>query len=135
MIWSDGRTELVEVKYRVDLRAQWARLRPGFVAARATARENGGRFRIATERGIRGPLLDNARRLLPLRKAPLDPAISERALGAARTLCEPTFERIVDAMSCDRAMALGVVWRLIARGALKVDLAAPIHPNSPVGLA
>lgn len=135
VVWSDGRTELVEVKYRVDLRAQWARLRPGFVAARATARENGGRFRIATERGIRGPLLDNARRLLPLRKAPLDPAISERALGAAQTLCEPTFERIVDAMSCDRAMALGVVWRLIARGAFKVDLVAPIHPNSPVGLA
>ena len=122
VMWSNGRSELVEVKYRVDLRAQWAR-------------KNGGRFRIATERGIRGPLLDNARRLLPLRKAPLDPAISERALGAARTLCEPTFERIVDAMSCDRAMALGVVWRLIARGAFRVDLAAPIHPNSPVGLA
>lgn len=135
VVWSEGRTELVEVKYRVDLRAQWARLRPSFVAARARARENGGRFRIATERGIRGPLLDNARRLLPLRKAPLDPAICERALGAARTLCEPTFERIVDAMSCDRAMALGVVWRLIARGAFKVDLTAPIHPNSPVGLA
>jgi TnsA endonuclease-like protein len=134
VIWSDGRSELVEVKYRVDLRAQWARLRPGFVAARAMARKNGGRFRIATERGIRGPLLDNARRLLPLRKAPLDPATSERALGAARTLCEPTFGRIVDATSCDRAMALGVVWRLIARGALKVDLAAPIHPNSPVRL-
>jgi hypothetical protein len=67
VIWSDGGSELVEVKYRVDLRAQWARLRPGFIAARAIARENGGRFRIATERGIRGPLLDNARRLLPLR--------------------------------------------------------------------
>jgi hypothetical protein len=38
-------------------------------------------------------------------------------------------------MSCDRAMALGVVWRLIAWGALKVDLAAPINPNSPVRLA
>ena len=135
VIWSDGRSELVEVKYRVDLRAQWARLRPGFVAARAMARENGGRFRIATERDIRGQLLDNARRLQPLRKAPLDPVSTERALVAARTLCDPTFERIVDAMSCDRAMALGVVWRLIARGALKVDLAAPINSNSPVRLA
>ena len=134
VIWSDGGSELVEVKYRVDLRAQWARLRPGFIAARAMARENGGRFRIATERGIRGPLLDNARRLLPLRNAPLDLALSERALGAARSLCEPTFGRLVDAMSCDRAMALGVVWRLIARGALKVDLAAPIQLNSPVRL-
>ena len=40
------------------------------------------------------------------------------------------FGRLVDAMSCDRAMALGVVWRLIARGALKVDLAAPIQSIS-----
>ena len=135
VIWSDGGSELVEVKYRSDLRAQWVRLRPGFIAARAMARENGGRFRIATERGIRGPLLDNARRLLPLRGAPLDPAISELALGAARTLSEPTFERVVDAMSCGRSMALGVVWRLIARGTIKVDFAAPIHPNSPLRLA
>jgi hypothetical protein len=135
VIWSDGRSELVEVKYRADLRVQWARLRPGFAAARTMAKTNGGRFRIATERGIRGPLLDNARRLLPLRGAPLDPAISQLALGAARTLCEPTFERVVDAMSCGRSMALGVVWRLIARGTIKVDLAAPIHPNSPVRLA
>ena len=62
VIWSDGRSELVEVKYRVDLRAQWARLRPGFVAARAKASRERRPFRIATERGIRGPLLDNARR-------------------------------------------------------------------------
>ena len=45
--WSDGRLELVEVKYRTDLRANWARLRPGFVAARGWAREHGARFRIA----------------------------------------------------------------------------------------
>ncbi len=136
VIWSDGRrSELVEVKYRADLRAQWAQLRPGFVAARAKATATGGRFRIATERGIRGSLLDNARRLLPLRGAPLDPAASEHALRAARSLSDPTFGRIVDAMSCDRASALGAVWRLIARGALNTDLAAPIRLDSPVKAA
>ena len=132
VIWSDGRSELVEVKYRTDLRAQWAQLRPGFVAARAKATASGGRFRIATERGIRGPLLDNARRLLPLREAPLDPAASEHALRAARSLSDPTFGRIVDAMSCERASALGAVWRLIARGALSTALAVPIRLDSPV---
>lgn len=135
VIWSDGHSELVEVKYRADLRIQWAQLRPGFVAARAKAIASGGRFRIATERGIRGPLLDNARRLLPLRGVPLDPATSEHALRAARSLSDPTFGRIVDAMSCDRALALGAVWRLIARGALDTDLAAPIKLDSPVRAA
>ncbi len=130
--WSDGRSELVEVKYRSDLRAQWARLRPAFVAARTEAAASGGRLRIATECGIRGPLLDNARRLLPLRGTPLDPAACEHALRAARLLSDPTFGRIVDAMPCDRASALGAVWRLIAHGALRTDLAAPIRLDSPV---
>ena len=129
VIWGDGRSELVEVKYRVDLRANWA---TGFLAARAFVRESGGRFRIATERSIRGALLDNARRLLPLRRAALDPASTELALRAARSLAEPTFGRIVETMACERAVAFGAVWRLIAHGGLSVDLARPIRLDSPV---
>jgi hypothetical protein len=132
VIRGDGRAELVEIKYRVDLRANWAQLRPGFLAARAFIRESGGSFRIATERSIRGPRLDNARRLLPLRRAALDPASAEQALRAARSLAEPTFGRIVESMACDRATAVGAVWRLIAHGGLSVDLATPIRPDSPV---
>src|SRR5260370_36426002 len=70
--WSDGRSHLIEVKYRTDLRKNWEQLRPGFVAARAWARERHAVFRIATESGIRGTLLQNAKRLLPLRNVPLD---------------------------------------------------------------
>ena len=132
VIWNDGRFELVEVKYRVDLRDNWARLRPGFVAAWTSARESGGKFRIATERGIRGPWLDNARRLLPLRRVPLDPTSTEQALRATRSLIEPTFGGIVETMACDRATALGAVWRLIAHGRLSVDLTTPIQLGSPV---
>jgi TnsA endonuclease N terminal len=130
--WSSGRTELVEVKYRADLRANWARLRPGFAAARAWALENKARFRIATERGIRGPLLDNAKRLLPLRRAPLDAVAAECAMIAARSLEEPTFGRIVDAMPGDRPVAIAAVWRLIACGALTVDLAKPVQLDTRV---
>jgi hypothetical protein len=133
--WSCGRSELVEVKYRADLRAQWTRLRPCFAAARETAKKQGDSFRIATERAIRMPILDNAKRLLPLRDAPIDRAISEQALQIARSLPNPTFGQIVDGMSCDRATALGAVWRLIARGGLSVDLARAIHLNSPVRAA
>ena len=58
--WSRRPAELIEVKYRTDLRANWKRLRPGFIAARAWAKARGATFRIATERGIRGGILENA---------------------------------------------------------------------------
>jgi TnsA endonuclease N terminal len=130
--WSDGRFELVEVKYRVDLRANWSWLWPGFSIAQDVARENGGRFGIATEHSIRVPRLENAKRLIPLRRAALDPVVADRALRAARSLVAPTFGRIVEAMDCDRAVALGVVWRLIAQGGLNVDLNAPIRLDAPL---
>ena len=130
--WSDGRSELVEVKYRTDLRALWKQLRPGFAAARAWADGHGASFRIATERSIRVPRLENAKRLIPLRRSGLDPATAERALRAARSLSAPNFGRIVEGMGCDRAVALGVVWRLIAQGRLSVDLNAPIRLDTPV---
>lgn len=130
--WSDGRSELVEIKYRADLRVQWQRLRPAFAAARRVAVQDGSRFRIVTESGIRGPLLDHARRLLPLRGAPLDSATAERAMAAARSLAEPTFGAIVNAASPERAQALGAVWRLLARGMLVADLTRPIDFNTSV---
>lgn len=119
--WSDGRYELVEVKYRADLHANWASLRPGFAAARDTASKANGRFRIATERAIRGPRLDNARRLLPLRRAPLDAALAETAKSIVSRMGAPTLRETVTAMPCDRVMALGAVWRLMARGDLAFD--------------
>ncbi|MBW0961534.1 Tn7 transposase TnsA N-terminal domain-containing protein, partial [Escherichia coli] len=69
VLWSDGRRELVEIKYRTDLRTQWSNLRPAFAAARDWAHANGATFRIATERGIRGMELENALRLIPPRPA------------------------------------------------------------------
>lgn len=132
--WGDGRAELVEVKYRTDLRAAWPRLKPAFIAARSWAREHGAGFRIATERAIRGPRLDNARRLLPLRAASIDAALAERALTVVQSLPTPTFGRVVDTLGGDRAVALGTLWRLIARGELVVDLEAPIGLNTWIAL-
>jgi hypothetical protein len=133
--WSDGLFELVEVKYRADLRENWSSLRPGFAAARDVARETGGRFRIATERAIRGVRLENARRLLPLRRTVIDPDAAVRAVQAAKSAAIPTFGSIVAAISSDRVFALGVVWRLIAQGVLKVDVDTPIGLDTPVRLS
>lgn len=131
VIWNDGRTDIVEIKYRADLRAGWSRLRPGFAAARDWAHSNGARFRIATERGIRGPLLEVAKRLLPLRGAPVDPVLAGQAITYARA--RPTnVGRVVDVLPASREASLAVVWRLIARGALVVDLTKPITAETQV---
>jgi hypothetical protein len=123
---------LVEIKYRADLRTNWKRLRPSFVAARGWAREHGAKFRIATERAIRSPLLDNAKRLLPLRTTPFDATVLNKVVSVARALPAPTPGQIVAAMPGDRAVAIAAVWRAIARGLLLVDLAAPVHRDTPV---
>ncbi|CAI9121783.1 Tn7 transposase TnsA N-terminal domain-containing protein [Brytella acorum] len=121
VIWSDGRYELVEVKYRADLRAKWSALRPGFATARSSMRAMNGSFRIVTETAIRVPRLDNARRLLPLRKAPLDADLAMAARAIVSRMGTPTLGETVMAMSCDRVMALGTIWRLMARGDLAFD--------------
>ena len=128
--WSSGRVDLVEIKYRRDLRAGWPSLRPGFIAARQWADEQGARFRIATERGIRGPRLEAAKQLLPLRSAPMDVELAEQAMTHAKLLGDPTFEGLVAVLPCGRAAALAVVWRLVARGMLSADLAQPIGQNT-----
>ena len=130
--YADQPRELVEVKYQADLREGWRRLAPAFTAARAWAQERGATFRIATEIDIRGPRLMNARRLLPLRHAPVDAQLAQLALTAARSLDAPTFGQVVAALPGDRPGALATVWRLIARGALHVDLSAGITLDTPV---
>lgn len=125
--WSARAAEVVEVKYRADLRANWDQLRAGFISARAWARERDATFRIATERSIRGAVLENAKRLLPLRSAPLDAQLAEQVLVLARSIEAPTFGSVLAVLSQNRPGALASVWRLIARGALRVDLSAPIN--------
>lgn len=129
--WSDGRADIVEIKYRTDLRAGWGRFRPAFAAARSWASDNGARFRIATELGIRGPRLETAKRLLPLRSAPIDEMLAKQAVEYA-CVHATSFGRLVDMLPVSREAGLAVVWRLIARGTLVVDLAMPITTDTRV---
>jgi TnsA endonuclease N terminal len=129
-----GHAELIEVKYRADLRGDWPRLKPGFIAARHWACEQGAVFRIATERSIRGPVLDNAKRLLPLRRAPIDAGVIELVLNAARSTGTATFGGLLAVLPLSRQAGLATLWRLIARGTLRVDLAAPITFDTRVSI-
>ena len=134
--WSDGRRELVEIKYRADLRTQWSNLRPAFEAARDWAHASGATFRIATERGIRGAELENALRLIPLRSAPLDVAACNAVMSALKSLRAPTMGQLVSAVRLERSVALATVWRMLAQGRLLVDnLAVAVLAGTPVRAA
>jgi hypothetical protein len=125
---------LVEVKYQADLLASSSRLQPAFAAARAWASVHAATFHTVTEQEIRGPVLENAKRLLPLRRAPLDPQTAAQAVAIVGQLAAPIFSSALAAMSCDRSVAMATLWRLIARGTLRVDLAAPITLDTPISL-
>ena len=109
--WSSGSRELIEVKYRSDLREQWHRLRSAFSAARAWYSANESQFRIATGRSIRGVRLTNIKRLLPLRTAYLDAATAAEIVGLLTTSSSATLASVIAALPGDRANTLGAIWR------------------------
>jgi hypothetical protein len=121
--------ELVEVKYESDLKAQWKRLDPAFHAAYQWAAAHNATFRVMTERDSRGGLLNNAKRLLPLRTLPLDAKTAMLALTHAHTLSPATFRTLLAALP-NRSLALATLWRLIAREQLHTDLSALITMDS-----
>lgn len=132
--WSDGRREIVEIKYLSDLRANQERFKERFTAMEDWARARGATFRVATEREIRGCALENAKRLLPLRTAAFDPDIAQSLLSAVRRLVAPTFAEVMTAVPADRSSVLATLWCLLARGTLCVDVFLPITPSSIIGL-
>jgi hypothetical protein len=128
--WSDGKREIVEIKYLSDLRANRERFKERFAAMEDWARARGATFRVATEREIRGCALENAKRLLPLRTVAFDPDIAQSVVSAVRRLVIPTFADVMTAVPADRPSVLATLWCLLARGALYVDLSLPITPGS-----
>ncbi|MGH8654315.1 MAG: Tn7 transposase TnsA N-terminal domain-containing protein [Gammaproteobacteria bacterium] len=122
---------LIEVTYEADLHAHSSQLRPAFEAAHRWAQENGATFRVMTECDICGPYLNKAKRLLPLRRAPLDTKMALLAMTAVHALRAPTFGTLLAALP-DPPRGLSTLWRLITRGALRVDLSAPIDSDTPI---
>ena len=125
---------LIEVKYRADLRQNWIRYQPAFAAARSWAREQSAVFRVVTERHIRDTVLENAKRLLPLRHAPYDTEVGSILLATIGAQNQPTFRSVLAELPPGGRVGLSVLWRLIARGFVYVDLRAPITQETPLSL-
>lgn len=115
--------ELIEVKYESDLKAHQVSLAPAFRAAGRWAQENSAHFRIVTQRDIRGNMLNNAKRLLPLRAQPLDARMAMLVLTRAHAINGCKFRGLLAGLP-DRNLALATIWRLIARRALLAGLQA-----------
>lgn len=130
--WSDLSKEVVEIKYRSDLLANREQLEPAFAAMRAWVVAHDATFSVVTEDHIRGPALENAKRLLPLRSTPLDTAVARVTLNAVSALEAPTIGAVISAIPMQRPAALAILWQLIARGLLRVDVSAPITPDTPI---
>ena len=71
-------------------------------------------------------MLDNAKRLLPLRDVPLDLAVAEFVLAKTRASRDATFGEVLAALPVSREVGLATLWRMIARRTLRVDFATPI---------
>lgn len=128
---------LYEVKYRADLRVEWARLKPAFLAARRHAREQGMRFSVVTEAQIRGPRLDNARFLAGHIDRRRDEAVEERLLRLLAASGETTPQSLLASAFPDqggRGAAIGQLWRLVATRHIQADLSWPLTMATPIRL-
>jgi hypothetical protein len=125
--------EIVEVKYRTDLWTNWADYKPAFIAARAWVGRQGMRFRIATERQIRGPVLKNAKRLLPRMHDPVLPDVEHRIVATVGRSQPISLSNLIEAIvdpNLPREVILSSVWPLLARRSLVTALDVEICGNS-----
>jgi hypothetical protein len=126
---------LCEVKYRTDLRDNWADYRLKFKAARRYARRRGWRLRLITEREIRTPRLGNARFLRHYRDQVADIQDQALVLSTLQQRQKMTPEALISACSHDpvrQASLIPVLWHLIAIRQIAVDLGVPVTMHSPV---
>jgi hypothetical protein len=126
-------TEIVEVKYRKDLWAKWSAYKPIYLVARDWASRQGMRFRIATDRRIRVPMLVNAKRLLPRLHDPVAAETERRILGAIARLQPISLSNLVEELIDPELRAeviLSAVWPLLARRTIIADLDVEISGTS-----
>ncbi|MBX7222823.1 MAG: TnsA endonuclease N-terminal domain-containing protein [Blastocatellia bacterium] len=129
-------SELCEIKYLKDLKENRGEFCPKFRAAQQYAIKEGWRFRIVTERKIRGIRLNNVKFLLPYRNLEFAP---EQLQMVSKTIqqCEITgtagIERVLDRLAESRtrqAELLPVIWHLLAVGLIQTDLNQPLRMTS-----
>ncbi len=118
-----------EVKYRADLAENWNFYRPRFKAAISHCFARGWRFKLVTEREIRGIYLENVRFLRRYKLLEVQSPHHEALLLSLAALGPTTPQGLLEATWYDRERrmaALTELWRMVAVGKIAVDLTAPL---------
>jgi hypothetical protein len=135
---SDGTCEspiLYEIKPRSELRKNWDELRPGFLRASALCRSRGWRFRIATERCIRTPRLARIKFLRSFLDRPDIDCIGQILYRTMNDLVTSTPAELLAtgfASKERRLQAVGILWKLVADGRIKIELDKPLNMESKI---
>jgi len=126
---------LVEVKYRSDIKANWADLKPKFLAAKRYAAARGWKFKIMTEIETRTEHTHNAKFLLPYRSMIIHSALIKDTLKTLRYLenCTPSELIVVATNVKERRLELiNALWHLISRGVIGYDQFAKLQMESNI---
>lgn len=129
---------LFEIKYREELKRDWAELKPKFVAARQYAKSQGWRFALMTDRQIRTPMLANAKFFLPYGRYRAPDADAARVMELLHRYCDSTPARLMALCSdnpTDQARYLTTIWVLIAARIIEVDFNFEVAMDSRIHLA
>lgn len=116
---------LIDVKYRSEIFAKWASLKPRFVAARRHAKDHGWSYRLMTETEIRGPFLENAKFLLPYLRCEPDSTHASLLMYTLAAMETATPETLLHACYADpwnRAQLIPTLWCLLGQRSIGADL-------------
>ncbi|NVJ93309.1 MAG: TnsA endonuclease N-terminal domain-containing protein [Methylocystaceae bacterium] len=125
------RPQLIEIKYSEELQEKASELADQFKAARLYAKDQGWKFLTVTENDIRTPILDNAKRLLPLQARVPNSDWANKLIGL--TPSRLSIEQLLDKAElaeADRARGFNAALSLIAHSQFFVDLTQPITPKT-----
>lgn len=132
------RVELIEVRCRDELRANWDYFKHRFRHGIRYAKREGWRFRILTEREIRTERLNNAKFFLPYR----DRGTDEDDIYSIAMVLErqgiSTPNRVLDCPSLGyltRGRLISILWHMVAKGLVIIDFDQPFGMNSPIQLS
>lgn len=127
---------LFEVKYRDDLAQNWKELKPKFKQAISYAKQQGWRFKIASEVEVRTPLLDAARFLLPYTKqGPGPESYMELLDSKLKEFRKTTPRKLLEAIFKDewnQAKILPTLWYLVGTFQIGCELSEPLTMKSEI---
>ena len=131
------RPQLCEVKYRADLKQNWAELKPKFRAAMHYAAEKGWRFKLMTEREIRTDYLLNVRFLLNYlgphaQVTQMDQGLLMSLLRDIRLTTGEELLLMATADRVKRAELLYTLWHLVAVGLIHCDLTTELSLQTEI---